>query len=88
MKKKPSVTDGLEDYDVRAVGTAWYTPESWQELCAATNEHAATYEEFVRRFERTVREFAAQGYRVVKAPVDVGLMVKWCRKHGYDIDEA
>ena len=67
---------------------AWYSPEAWKDLCDATDDHASSYAEFVQRFERTVREFAAQGYRVVKVPVDVGLMVKWCAKHGYDLDDS
>ena len=46
-----------------------------------------TYGEFVRTFENAVAEFAAQGFKVVKVPVDVGQMVAWCLRTA-DIDAA
>ena len=70
------------------MGLAWYSPDAWRELCAMPEAGIEiTYPEYVRKFERLLAGYAAQGFRVVKVPVDVTLMVAWCRRHGYDIDD-
>ena len=72
-----------------AVGMAWYSPVAWAELCELPMARVKkTYGEFVRTYENAVAEFAAQGFTVVKVPVDVGQMVEWCFKHGLAPDAA
>jgi hypothetical protein len=77
----------LEGYDVRDMGAAWYTPETWRELRAHPEAKIEkTYSEYVRGYERAVAGYTAQGFRVVKLPIDIALMVEWCHAHGYEID--
>jgi hypothetical protein len=45
-----------------------------------------TYSEYVRDCERFIAGCPAQGYRVVKVPIHIALMVEWCHAHGYEID--
>jgi hypothetical protein len=45
-----------------------------------------SYQDFVRAFERGVREFATRGVRVEKLTIDVGKMTEWCCRHGYEVD--
>jgi hypothetical protein len=47
-----------------------------------------TYSEFVRKCERLIADFEAQGFRVEKVAVDVGPMIEWCHRHGYEIDDT
>jgi hypothetical protein len=69
-------------------GMAWYTPEAWRELQAIPEAAIEmNYAQFVRKCERLIAEFAAQGYRVVKLPIDIGQMTEWCHRHGYEIDD-
>jgi hypothetical protein len=77
----------LEGYDVRDIGVAWYTLETWRELRALPEAKIEkTYSEYVRGCERVIAGYTAQGFRVVKLPIDIGLMVEWCHAHGYEID--
>jgi hypothetical protein len=77
----------LEGYDVRDVGVAWYTPETWRELRAHPGAKIEkTYSEYVRGCERVIAGYTAQGFRVVWLPIDVALMAKWCHANGYEID--
>jgi hypothetical protein len=77
----------LEGYDVRDVGVAWYTPETWRDLRARPEAKIEkTYPEYIRSYERAVAGYTAQGFRVVKLPIDIPLMVQWCHAHGYEID--
>jgi hypothetical protein len=70
-----------------ALGMAWYTPTTWRELRAIPEAKIEmSYSQFVRKVERMISEFTAQGIRVVKVPVNVGQMVKWCHRHGYEVD--
>jgi hypothetical protein len=69
------------------IGVAWYSPETWRELCALPEAKIdKTYSEFVRTYEGIVSGCAARGVQAVKVPIDIALMVEWCRKHGYEID--
>jgi hypothetical protein len=74
---------------VADIGIPWYTPQTWQELSAHPEAKISdTFSEYVRRYDRATAAFAAQGFRAVKVPVDVALMVEWCHAHGYEIDSA
>jgi len=65
------------------IGVAWYSPETWRELCALPGAGITkTYSEFVRGYEGIVAGCAARGVQAVKVPIDIALMVEWCRKHG------
>jgi hypothetical protein len=76
----------LEGYDVD-IGVARYTPETWRELRARPEAKIEkTYSEYVRSYERATAGYTAQGFRVVKLPIDIALMVEWCHAHGYEID--
>jgi hypothetical protein len=77
----------LEGYDVRDIGMAWYEPEAWRELCEHPEAKIEkTYSEYIRSCERVIADYTAQGFRVVKLPIDIALMLKWCHAHGYEID--
>jgi hypothetical protein len=74
---------------VRDIAVAWFTPETWRELRGhpeAKIEDA--YSEYVRRYERALAAFTAQGFRVVKVPIDIAVMIEWCHAHGYEIDSS
>jgi hypothetical protein len=84
--ENPTMTK-LEGYDVRDIGVAWYTLETWRELRAHPEAKIEkTYSEYVRGCERVIAGYTAQGFRVVKLPIDIALMVEWCHAHGYEID--
>jgi hypothetical protein len=74
---------------------AWYTPESWRQLEEAIaaagmpkDMLASSYAKFVAQFDQSVRAFEKHGVKVMKAPVDVPHMVRWCGRQGLDIDAA
>ena len=76
----------LEGYDVRVIGISWYTPQTWRELCAHPEaEIEKTYSEYVHATERLIADYTAQGFRVVREPIDIAQMIEWCHKHGYEI---
>jgi len=69
------------------IAWGWYTPETWRELQAIPEAAIEmTYPEFVRKCERQIADLEAQGFRVEKVFIDVGQMVEWCRRNGYEID--
>jgi hypothetical protein len=77
----------LEGYDVHEIGVAWYSSGAWRELCALPEAGIEkSYSEYLRSYERMSADFAAQGIRAVKVPIDIALMIKWCHAHGYEID--
>jgi hypothetical protein len=70
-----------------AVAMAWYTPATWRELQAIPEAKVQmSYSQFVRKIERMISEFTAQGIQVVKVSVNVSEMVEWCHQHGYEAD--
>jgi hypothetical protein len=71
-----------------SVGVAWYTPEAWQQLTAMPEARIEkSYQDFVRSFERGMRELAARGVRGERVVVDdVAKMTEWCHRNGYEID--
>ena len=69
------------------IGVAWFTPDTWRELRAHPEAKIEDrYSEYVRSYERATAGYTAQGFRVVKLPIDIPLMVEWCHAHGYEID--
>jgi hypothetical protein len=69
------------------LATAWYSPATWRELRAIPEAKIEmTYPQFVRKVERMITGFEAQGVQVVKVPVNVSQMVAWCHRHGYEAD--
>ena len=73
------------------VGVAWYSPSQWKrlrEVSADPNQLEQTHHEWVATYERTTRELAAQGLTVVKAPIAVSELEKWCRERNLTIDGA
>jgi hypothetical protein len=72
------------------MNVAWYTPEAWARLAALPEARIEkSYQDFVRTFETTVREFAAHGVLAEKVVIDaaaVSEMIEWCHRHGYEID--
>jgi hypothetical protein len=73
-----------------SMAIAWYTPAAWDRLVAMPEAQIRkTYQEFVRSFETAVHEFAARGVQAEKVVIDVadlGEMVEWCHRHGYNVD--
>ena len=65
----------------------WFTPESWRQLQAVADDKlCGSYQAFVRKTNRAIREFEAQGIEVEKFSIDVEHMAAWCRRHGYRVD--
>jgi hypothetical protein len=80
-------TDLLNDYGIRVIHMGWYTPATWRELRAIPEAGIElSYSAFVRKCERRIPDYIAQGFRVEKVPVDIGQMKAWCGKHGYALD--
>jgi hypothetical protein len=72
---------------IRSIGVSWYTPEAWRELCAHPEaEIEKTYAEYTHATDRLIAGFTAQGFRVVKEPIDIAQMTAWCHMQGYEID--
>lgn len=72
-----------------AIGMSWYSKETWQELQAIPEAKIEmTYPQFVSKVERQIAAMRAQGYAVEKVPINIGQMVAWCHKHGYEVDSA
>jgi hypothetical protein len=82
--------------DRRAVGDlqlgfAWYTRETWAQLCQLADDRDAlddTFEEWERQAINVVRELASAGRRIRKITIDVDAAVTWCRQHGRRFDSA
>jgi hypothetical protein len=69
------------------VGMAWYTLSTWRELRAIPEAKIEiSYPQFVRKVARLIAGYEAQGFRVVKTPINVAQMVEWCHRNGYEVD--
>ena len=71
------------------VGVAWYSPSQWKrlrEVSADPDQLEQTHREWVATYERATRELAAQGLTMVKVPVEVSELEKWCRERNLAID--
>jgi len=85
-ENEPMLTT-LQRYEINVMGVSWYSPETWLELCSHPEAKIEkTYDDYLRTTERIIADMTAQGIRVVKQPINVSLMIKWCHKHGYEID--
>jgi hypothetical protein len=67
---------------------AWYTPASWRQLQAAAGDVLCSYNEYLRKTEAMIDEFAARGIAAEKVAVNVGHMAAWCKHHGYSISDG
>jgi hypothetical protein len=47
---------------------------------------ARNYSEYLSSYERLTAAYKAKGFCVVRVPVDLTLMIKWCHAQGYEID--
>jgi hypothetical protein len=68
---------------------SWYTPESWQALRTVADDRdklADSFEDFVAGAERCRAGFAKRGIAVEKLLLDVGDLVRWCRREGYRVE--
>jgi hypothetical protein len=65
---------------------AWYTPETWRELQAIPEAEIEILRTYCGYVKRLIAGLTAQGWRVVKVPVNVSQMVEWCHRHGYEAD--
>ena len=69
------------------LAVVWYGPQEWAQLAAMPEARIEkTYADFVRSFERAMRELAAHGVRAEKVVIDVAKMTEWCHRHGYEVD--
>ena len=71
------------------IGVAWYSPSQWarlREVSANPGQLEQTYLEWITTYERTTRELAAQGMTLMKVPVDVGELERWCHERNKPID--
>ena len=70
-------------------GIAWYSSDQWADLRRVVSDPDTlepTYEEWQDVVRRTIPDLLNQGMKLVKVPVDVTELVKWCRHHGLAID--
>jgi hypothetical protein len=75
---KPTQSQGV------VVGMAWYRPEEWPELLAASVDRDAleeTHAEWLAGAENAFLDLVAQGVSVKKVDVSVDDLVDWCRKN-------
>jgi hypothetical protein len=66
-----------------SVGVAWYQPDQWQKLLAASADRdklEETYNEWLQEAERVIKELRRQGLHLEKVDVDIEELVSWCRK--------
>jgi hypothetical protein len=71
------------------IGVAWYSPSQWvhfREVSADREEVEETHTEWLASYERLISDLAAKGIRVLKVPVDVEELEKWCRERNKAID--
>jgi hypothetical protein len=74
---------------LRTIGSAWFSPEAWKKLAAMPEARIQkSYSAFVRTFENIVHQSAAQGVLVEKMSIDVEQMIRWCHRHGYEVDDT
>jgi hypothetical protein len=71
---------------IQGAGIAWYTPRSWRELEAVTDEPLCSYDEFVRKSAEHIRRFEAEGIRAERILIDVAHMAAWCKRQGLRVD--
>jgi hypothetical protein len=45
-----------------------------------------THMKWLKTYERTTRDLAAQGMKLMKVPVDVGELEKWCHERNKPIN--
>jgi hypothetical protein len=70
---------------VRSVGMAWYSESQWPlllQVSADANQLEKTYSEWLRVAEARYDELVKKGTPVVKIPIDVVDMARWCREMG------
>ncbi len=71
------------------VGVAWYAEAEWQRLrdVAADPETLEdTYAEWLKVFEKGVRDLAAAGVVAERVEVSVAELEEWCRQEGCELD--
>ena len=78
----------FERYDIRGTSMGVYSAEVWERLLTIPEaDIEMTYAEYLRKLERTERDFVARGIEVKKVPIDdVDQMIAWCHRNGYEID--
>ena len=70
-------------------GVAWYSSTQWQQLreVAADPERLEnTYQEWLAVADQVWKKIEASGVALVKVPVDVSELTKWCRERDIPID--
>ena len=71
-------------------GIAWYSPAQWADLRRVASDPEvieSTYEEWLAVIRRTVPDLIRTGMTLVKVPVDVFELVRWCEERGSRIDQ-
>lgn len=72
------------------IGVGWYSEDEWTMLKFLADDREAldsTYEHWRVGAERTFRERKKSlGLQLVKVPVDVEMLPRWCRDHGCRLD--
>jgi hypothetical protein len=82
VSKKTGTSPGV-------VGIAWYSPSQWKrlrEVAADPEELEQTHREWMESCKRTMAELANRGLNLVKVPVDVSELQKWCQRKNLIVD--
>jgi len=72
----------------RAVGISWYKPEDYDRMKRMFKDGFRlpdTFEEWLDRAEKAAAQLTADGYVVIRAPLDPETFPKWCRDHGLEM---
>jgi hypothetical protein len=67
------------------VGLAWYSADQWdllRQVSADVDRLEKTHAEWLRAAEAKHAELAKKGTHVVKVPMDVADMARWCHEMG------
>ena len=96
MKKDPDDYDLDDEYDLsklpilpkgrnqpQHVGVAWYRKEQWPRLLEIADDKEkleASYDEWVKIAQKTMREMEKLGLSLVKVDVDVEELLAWCQR--------
>jgi hypothetical protein len=73
---------------VEAIGISWYKPEDYDRMKRMFKDGwklPDTYEEWLAEAEKAAAQLTAQGFVVVRSPLDPKAFPEWCRARGLEM---